>query len=89
MDVTLECLEFMLKIMTKRSNPMWEILLGRKEEAKKLAGSILTTKTVHLQTEIKSWMTSHEVPMDTDEYQLGSIFSRYGQVGHISSVTSN
>lgn len=36
-------------ILTRRSNAMWDILLGISEEAKVLTGSTLTTKSVRAQ----------------------------------------
>lgn len=39
------------KVLARRSNTMWEILLANKQEANQLAGSILMSKVVWLQTE--------------------------------------
>lgn len=53
------------------ANAMWDILLTSEKEARVLAGSILTTKLVSMQTEYmgtrKTHITLHGVPMDVEE----------------------
>lgn len=41
MEVAIKSLNIAPKILSKRSNDMWNILLATEEEAKKLAGCIL------------------------------------------------
>lgn len=51
MEETLKSLLIAPKILMKRSNSIWDSLLATEEETKLLAGSILTTKAIRLQTE--------------------------------------
>lgn len=51
MEEALKCLEIGPKILARKSNALWVILLATDEEAKQLAGSTLATKSVRLQTE--------------------------------------
>lgn len=44
MEEALRSLQIALKVLAKRSNVMWDILLANEEEAKLLIGSVLTTK---------------------------------------------
>lgn len=65
-----------------------DILLATSYEAKVLAGSIPTTKSVRLQTEYlgtrKTRVTLLRVPLIIEEGYLGAFFAHYGQVreGH-------
>lgn len=45
MEESLKCPSIAAKVLAKRSKAMWNILLGDKKAAEKLAGSILTTKS--------------------------------------------
>lgn len=63
---------------------MWDILLASKQEAKKLAESILMAKTVRLQTE---YMV-HGEPADISKDQMGAFFAKYGQVDEVGAVIS-
>lgn len=55
------------KVLTHRSNDMWDLLLVTEEAVKSLTGNILTTKSVRLQTEYtgtqKTRITLHGVLM--------------------------
>lgn len=44
MEGALKCLNIAPNLLAKRSNAMWDILLATEEEARSLAGSILSTK---------------------------------------------
>lgn len=46
MKEVLKSLQIQPKVLTRKSNAMWKILLANKEEAKKLAGRVLTNKSV-------------------------------------------
>lgn len=65
MQEALKTLNVSPRVLARRSNALWDILLANEEEAKKLAGSILTTKTVRMQTEYmgtrKTRVTVHGV----------------------------
>lgn len=50
MEEALKTVNLAPRVLARRSNAMWDILLAN-EEAKKLAGTILMTKAVRLQTE--------------------------------------
>lgn len=71
---------------------MWDILLATEGEAKKLSGSILTTKSVRFQTEYigtrRTKITIHGVPVDISEDKAGAFFSHYRQVEEVSAVVS-
>lgn len=77
-------------MLAKRSNAMWDILIGDTEEAVKLTGSILTTKSLRMQTEYmgtrKTKITLHRMPMDITDDHLGAYFSQYEPVGNVSPV---
>lgn len=49
MDQARKSLTVAPKLLARRSNAMWDILLANVEEAKTLAESILITKSVRLQ----------------------------------------
>lgn len=51
MEKALKILHIGTKILARRSNALWDILLATKEEAKMLAGSTLITKSIRLQSE--------------------------------------
>lgn len=71
---------------------MWDILLATKGEAKKQAGSILTTKAAQFQMEYtgtcRTKMTIDGVPMDISEDRVESFLSHYGRVQEVSAVVS-
>lgn len=71
----------MARVMTSRTNAMWDVLLAS-EEAKTLAGSILTTKSVRMKEEYmgtrRTKITLHGMPMDAAEDQSGAFFAKYG-----------
>lgn len=47
----LKSLQILPKVLARRTNPMWDILLACEEDGKKLSGSVLTTKSSQLKTE--------------------------------------
>lgn len=51
MEEALKSLNIGDKVLALQSNARWDILLQTEEAAKSLAGSILTTKSLRLQTE--------------------------------------
>lgn len=53
---TMKSLQIAPKVLAKRSNVMWDIVL---EEAKKLAGCVLITKAGRLQMEYKVYQDHH------------------------------
>lgn len=74
------------KVLARMFNDMWDIVLICEEDDKKLAVSVITTKSV--QTEYmgtrKISVTLHEVPMVLTEERLG-VFSKYGEVEDVSA----
>lgn len=63
----LKALNIRAKMLAQMSNAMWDILFATEEVANTLAGSILTTKTMRLQTEYigtrKTRITLNGVPV--------------------------
>lgn len=60
------------KVLARRLNALWDILLPTEQEAKQFAGSILTAKSVHFQTEYMSTRKTkvtmlQGVPVDISE----------------------
>lgn len=92
MEEALKCLKIVPKILCKRSNAMWDILLASEEETKQLSGSILRTKTLRLQTEYmgtrRTRVTLHGVSMDIKEDHVGDFFALYGQVEEVARILS-
>lgn len=82
MEETLKSFSIASKILARRSNAIWDILLATIEEAKVLAEGILTTKPLRLQIEYldiqKTKMTLHGVPLDIED----GGFLRADQNGH-------
>lgn len=64
------------KLLARRSNVMWDILVGTAEAAKTLAGSTPTTKSLRLQTKYmdsrRSRITLYRVSMYITEDHQGS-----------------
>lgn len=71
---------------------MWDILLASEEEAKSLAGSVLATKAVRLQTEYKgnrrTRVILHGVPMYISGDHLGAFMVKYGRIEEASAIKS-
>lgn len=65
MEEALKIIKKAPKILAKRSNAMWDVLLATEEEAKGLAGNVLTTKALHLKTKYmgtrRTKITAHSV----------------------------
>lgn len=60
------------------------------EEAKKLAGSTLATKSVRLQTEYlvtRTKITVHGIPINISGDRLGAFFAQYGDIEVSTSVS--
>lgn len=85
MEEALMSLSIAPKILARRSNATWDILLATITETKVLAEGILTTKPLRLQIEYldtqKTKITLHGVPLDIEHW--GALFAHYGQVGNI------
>lgn len=75
MEVTPKSLNIGAKVLTHRSNTMWDILLPMEDVAKSLTGNIPTSKSVGLQTEYmgcrKTEVALHGVPLYISVYLLG------------------
>lgn len=50
-DAMEDALKINPKVLARRTNALWDILLQTEQQAKELAGSILNTKDLRLQTE--------------------------------------
>lgn len=78
MEEALKSLNITAKVLARRSNAMWDILFPTEEAAKSLAGNILITKSVRLQSEYmgrrKIKATLHGVPLFISEYHLRYFF---------------
>lgn len=78
-EEALKILQIQPKVLAHRSNTMWDVLLANEGQAKNLAGSILTRKSVCLQTEYmgtqKTTFTLLSMPMDVMEEWLQSFSS--------------
>lgn len=74
MEDALKSLNISLKVLAKKNNVCWDILMVSKEEAKALVRTILTTKAVKLQTECmvtrKTHINLHGVLMFISEDHL-------------------
>lgn len=88
-EEVLKILQISAKILARQSNAMWDILLATEDAAKSLAGCVLTTKIVRLQTGYlgtrKSKVTLHRIPLFISEDHLGFSFSQFGEVLPIRS----
>lgn len=71
MEEALKTLNISPKILARRTNALWDILLQTEEQAKRLAGCVLNTKALRLQTEYlgtrRTKVTIHGVPIDIPE----------------------
>lgn len=78
------------KMLARRSNAMWDILLAAGEAGKALAGNILTTKSIRLQTEYmdtrKTRIILHGLLTYITEDHMGVYFLLYGLVNEVSTV---
>lgn len=82
MEETLKSLNTGAKVYVRCSIAIWGIVLQKAEAAKSLAGDILTTKSVRIQTEYmrrrKTKVPLHRIPLFIPEDHLGFFFSRSG-----------
>lgn len=68
-------------------------MLSCEENARMLAGNVLTSKSVRLQTEYmgtrKTKMTLHGVAMDITDERLADFYSQFGDVSAVDGKTGN
>lgn len=87
-----KCLIIGTKVLARRCNAMWDILLMTEDALKALAGNILTTKSVRLQTEYmgtrKTNVTFHGASLYIGEDLLGFYFAKFREVAVVLSVKS-
>lgn len=92
MEEALKVLNIHPKILARRSNALWDLLLASEEQAKTLAGSVLFTKSIRLQTEYmgtcRTRVTIHGVPVDITTNRMGSFFTKYGEVNEVKALSS-
>lgn len=71
MEEVLKTLKVNPKVLVRRTNAIWDILLPTVQDAKQMAGSVLTTKNLRLQTEYmgtrRTRITVRGVPVDISE----------------------
>lgn len=71
MEEALKSLNNGLKMLARRSNTIWDVLMATEQEVKQLAGSVLTSKSVRLQTEYmgtqRTRVMVHGVPVDISD----------------------
>lgn len=83
MEKVLKSVNIGVKLLVRRSNAMCDILLVS-EESRMLAGSIITTKIVRMQTEHmgtqRTKITLHWMPMDVEEDHVGTFFTCMGRL---------
>lgn len=83
MEEALKNLNIAPKVLAESSNAMWDVLLATEDKAKKLTGSILTSKSVRLQTE---YLGTRKTRITLHGGDLGGpfrdIFAQYGQVAY-------
>lgn len=91
MEEVLKVLQISPKVLARRSNAMWDILLPTEQDAKQIAGNILTTKNLRLQTEYmdtrRTRITVHGVPVDVSTDRMGAYFSKFGSVEEVKAIT--
>lgn len=78
MEKALKTLHISPKVLARRTNALWDILLPTEQQAKELAGNVLNAKNLRLQTEY----------MGTCEDRMGAFFSKYGQVNKVKVLIS-
>lgn len=92
MEEALKVLNIHPKILARRSNALWDLLLASEEQAKTLAGSVLFTKSIRLQTEYmgtcRTRVTIHGVPVDITTNRMGAFFTKYGEVNEVKALSS-
>lgn len=92
MEEALKALNITPKVLARRTNALWDILLPTKQQAKELAGSVLNTKNLHLQTEdmgtCRTKVTIHGVSVDISEDRMGSFFTKYSEVSEVKALMS-
>lgn len=92
MEEALKSLNIGVKVLARRSNVMWDILLVSKEEVKSLARIVLTMKAVRLQTKFmgtrKTQVILHAMLMYISEDHLEAFMVKYGCVQEMSAIKS-
>lgn len=74
-------------------NALWDLLLQTEQQAKSLAGSILSTKNLRLQTEYmgtcRTKVTIHGVPIDISDDRIEAFFVKFGEVNEVKALNNN
>lgn len=79
MEEALKSLNIGAEVLDRKSNTRWDILPATEDATKSMAGNILTTKSVRLQTEYmgtrKTKVTMHNIPLYImeDHFSLPSL----------------
>lgn len=92
MEEALRSLNIVAKMLARRTTALWDILLGTEQEAKQLAGSVLSTASIRLQTEYmgtrRTKIIVHGVPVDICEDRMEAFFAKFGQIEEVNTPTS-
>lgn len=89
MEKLLKNLKIGAKLLARRSKAMWNALLATEQESKQLAGSILTSMTLQIQTEYMG--TRSDSLWGARRHNRGSnraFFAQYGKVAKFVGVIS-
>lgn len=88
MEEVFKSLNIAAKILARRTNEIWDILLGTEQEAKQLARSVLSDTSIRLQTKYMGTrgtkLTVHGVPADICEEPMGAFFLNFGRVDEVN-----
>lgn len=86
----LKTLKIYPKVLARRTNALWDILLPTEQDAKQLAGNVLVSKNLKLQTEYlgtrRTKITIHCVPIDISEDWMGAFFAKFGKVEEVKAL---
>lgn len=92
MEGALKSINVAPNVLARRSNAMWDILLGTEQEAKQLTGCVLLTTSITPQTEYMDtrWtkITVHRVPVNICEDRMRAFFSKFRQMEEVNASIS-
>lgn len=87
MEDALKCLNIGTKVLTRRSNAMWDILLQTEDVAKVLTGSILQlSQWSWLYGNKKDYSNATRYIFIYFEDHLGLFVAQFGEVANVSSI---
>lgn len=74
--------------MACRTNALWDLLLQTEQQAKSLAGSVLSTKNLRLQTEYMGARRTNVTVHDISDDRMGAFFAKFGEVNEVKALMS-